>query len=199
MEDLENARSSAKGFDDKEQVVEISETPISPTGRLSQRIAKKLETWGVESRGIQPIAAEDRTDTRFIKLFFLWFSANISIVTFATGTLGPTTFGLNLWESCLTIVFINLIFATTPAYLTTWGPKLGLRQLCVSRYTFGYYGTIVPSLFGIIHGFGFCILNSILGGQALASLAPIGGNIGIMIIATISLSVGEYNETILCS
>jgi hypothetical protein len=38
-----------------------------------------------------------------------------------------------------------------------------------------YYGTIVPSLFSIIHGFGSCIMNSILGGQALESLAPIGG------------------------
>jgi hypothetical protein len=37
-----------------------------------------------------------------------------------------------------------------------------------------YYGAIVPSLFSIIHGFGFCIMNSILGGQVLGSLAPIG-------------------------
>ena len=54
MEDLENARSSAaKGFGDDKQVivVESSETQISPTTRLSQRIAKRLETWGVEPRG----------------------------------------------------------------------------------------------------------------------------------------------------
>jgi hypothetical protein len=56
MEDLENARSSgAKGFDDdkKQQVVESSETQITPTDdlSLSQRVAKRLEAWGVESRG----------------------------------------------------------------------------------------------------------------------------------------------------
>ncbi len=52
MEDLENTRSPVKGFDDEKQVVvESSETPISPARRLSQRIADKLETWGVESRG----------------------------------------------------------------------------------------------------------------------------------------------------
>lgn len=198
MEDLEIARSSAaagttKGFGDdkKQQVIESSETQITPTADLSlgQRIAKSLEAWGVESQGIQPVAIEDRTDTRFIKLFFLWFSANTSIVTFSTGTLGPTTFGLNLGECCLAILFINLIFAFIPAYFTTWGPKLGLRQLCLSRYTFGYYGTIVPSLLSIIHGFGFCIMNSILGGQVLGSLAPMGGSIGIMLIAAISLFI----------
>jgi len=56
MEDLENARSlAAKGFGDDKQVVvvvvESLETQISPTTRLSQRIAKRLETWGVEPRG----------------------------------------------------------------------------------------------------------------------------------------------------
>lgn len=57
MEDLENARLSsvAKGFDDdkKREVVESSETQITPTGTasLSRRIAKRLENWGVESRG----------------------------------------------------------------------------------------------------------------------------------------------------
>ena len=54
MEDLENARSSAaKGFGGDKQVVvvESSETQFSPTTRLSQRIAKRLETWGVEPRG----------------------------------------------------------------------------------------------------------------------------------------------------
>jgi hypothetical protein len=54
LEDLENARSSAaKGSDDKKQVVESSETQVTPTARLSlsQRIAERLEAWGVESRG----------------------------------------------------------------------------------------------------------------------------------------------------
>lgn len=36
---------------------------------------------------------------------------------FSTGTLGPTTFGLDLGKSCLAILFINLIFALPPAYL----------------------------------------------------------------------------------
>jgi hypothetical protein len=57
MEDLENARSSAaKGFDDgKQQVVESLETQIVPTVHLSERIVKRLEVWGVESRGAVPL------------------------------------------------------------------------------------------------------------------------------------------------
>jgi hypothetical protein len=64
MEDLENARrgsAEAKGFDDKkQQVVESSETRIivpGDTARLpvNQRIARRLEAWGVESRGAIPL------------------------------------------------------------------------------------------------------------------------------------------------
>jgi purine-cytosine permease-like protein len=40
-------------------------------------------------------------------------------------------------------------------------------------YVCRYYGVIAPSLFGIMGGIGFCILNSILGGQALATVANI--------------------------
>jgi hypothetical protein len=36
---------------------------------------------------------------------------------FASGTLGPVTFGLGLRDSCLIILFFNLICAIPPAYL----------------------------------------------------------------------------------
>jgi purine-cytosine permease-like protein len=36
---------------------------------------------------------------------------------FASGTLGPVTFGLGLRDSCLVILFFNLICAIPPAYL----------------------------------------------------------------------------------
>jgi len=36
---------------------------------------------------------------------------------FASGTLGPVSFGLSLQESCLVILFFNLICSIPPAYL----------------------------------------------------------------------------------
>jgi len=143
----------------------------------------------VEARGSQPVAVEDRTETHFIKIFFIWLSANTNILPFAAGTLGPVTFGLGIRDSCLVILFFNLFSAIPPAYLTTWGPKLGLRQLCASRYTFGYYGAMVPSLLTLTLAVGFSILNNIVGGQALASIANISWTVGIVIISLISLFV----------
>ncbi|KAF8263530.1 NCS cytosine-purine permease, partial [Lactarius quietus] len=140
--------------------------------------------------GIQPVAFEDRNETQFNKIFFIWLSANTNII-FSAGTLGPMAFGLGLRDSCLVILFFNLLFAGFPAYFLTWGSKLGLRQLCASRYTFGYYGVTVPSLLCVITFLGFAILNSIVGGQVLASVGNVSWTVGIMVISLISLFVSE--------
>jgi len=79
-----------------------------PPTNLRRLLSKKLLTWGVEARGtcyilgtesslvkerdvrshsgichwtgIHPVAVEDRTETHFIKIFFIWLSANTNIV-----------------------------------------------------------------------------------------------------------------------
>ncbi|KAH9985669.1 permease for cytosine/purines, uracil, thiamine, allantoin-domain-containing protein [Russula compacta] len=178
--------------DDKswfEHELSAAPTRTTPAPKLPQSLSKKLLTLGVEARGIHPVAIEDRTEKRFIKIFFIWFSANTNILSFSAGTLGPVAYGLGLRDSCLVILFFNLLCTISPAYFATWGPKLGLRQLCCSRYTFGYYGAMVPSLLAITGGMGYCILNSILGGQALATIANISWTVGIGIIAVIPLFV----------
>jgi hypothetical protein len=61
-----------------------------------------------EYRGVCPIfslASEDRLVTLG------------SVRRFSTGTLGPVAFGLGLRDSCLVILFFNLICAIPPAYL----------------------------------------------------------------------------------
>src|SRR6266849_178261 len=95
------------------------------------------------SIGIRPVAVEDRTEMHFIKIFFLWLSATTNMSScvcrfflhrncahnklgrptlwhchrFASGTLGPVAFGLGLRDSCLVILFFNLLCAVPPAYL----------------------------------------------------------------------------------
>ncbi|KAF9078358.1 permease for cytosine/purines, uracil, thiamine, allantoin-domain-containing protein [Rhodocollybia butyracea] len=167
-------------------------------------VSKRLLKWGVESRvGISPILVEERTDTQYYKLFFLWFTMNFNILSFSAGTLGPVAYGLGIRESCLTILFINMLCCLPPAYLrinsSTWGPKLGLRQMVQARFSFGYYGVILPCVLNMINMFGFCILNAILGGQTLASVAD--GNLtwtaGIVIVVVISLVLSFCGYSIL--
>jgi purine-cytosine permease-like protein len=67
--------------------------------------------------GIEPVPVERRTDTRANQIFFVWFSWNFNLLAFSTGTLGPSVYGLNLRDSCLVILFFNLLTFTLPAYL----------------------------------------------------------------------------------
>lgn len=159
--------------------------------QVAKRWTRAMMKYGVEARGILPVPPEHRTDTQYSKIFFVWFSMNFNILSFSAGTLGPTVFELGLRDSCLVILFFNIICAALPSYLATWGPRTGLRQMCQARYSFGYYGVILPCIFNLIGMFGFSILNSILGGQTLASVSDgnLSWSVGIVIVALISLVV----------
>ncbi|KAF8067891.1 cytosine-purine permease [Lyophyllum atratum] len=159
---------------------------------------RRLLTWGVESRGIQPVSPEERIDSQFSKIFFIFFTMNTNILSFSAGTLGPVIFGLGVQDSCLVILFFNLLCCALPAYFTTWGPKLGMRQMISSRYSFGYYGVIIPCVLNLIVMMGFSVLNSILGGQALASVnGRLSWTVGIVIIDVISLLISFCGYKIL--
>ncbi|ESK86250.1 cytosine-purine permease [Moniliophthora roreri MCA 2997] len=152
-------------------------------------LTKRLLTLGVETRGIHPVPESKRLDKQYYKIFFIWFTCNFNILSFSAGTLGPVAFELGVKESCLVIWLFTMLCSVPPAYFATWGPRLGLRQMVQSRYSFGYYGVILPCVLNLISMTGFCILNTILGGQTLAAVADgnLSWTVGIVIIAIISL------------
>ena len=95
-------------------------------------------------------------------------------------------------DTCLTILFFNLLGNLLPSYLGTFGPKLGMRQMCIARYSFGYFPVILVCLLNLIGMIGFCSLNAVSGGQVLSAVSS-GGlswTVGIVIIAVIALFVG---------
>ncbi|KAF8991743.1 cytosine-purine permease [Cyathus striatus] len=166
-------------------------TDVEDALDYNDRWTRRLLRLGVETTGIDPIPLEKRTDTQYSKIFFIWFSSNFNILSFSAGTLGPVVFGLGVRDTCLTILCFNLLCCFPPAYLSTWGPRTGMRQMVISRYSFGYYGVIVPCILNLVGMCGFSILNSILGGQALASVSSgnLSWSIGIVIILVISLLI----------
>jgi purine-cytosine permease-like protein len=61
-------------------------------------------------------------------------NANILPITF--GMIGPE-YGLGIRDCALVIFFFTLLSTAVPAYLSTLGPKLGMRQMIHARYSFG--------------------------------------------------------------
>jgi len=70
-----------------------------------------------------------------------------------------------------------------------------MRQMIVARYSFGYYGSIIPTLLNLITFMGFLILNLILGGETLAAVSGPDGlswSVGIAIVAVLALLVSFF-------
>lgn len=111
-------------------------------------------------------------------------------VTF--GMVGTKSFGLSLRDSALIILFFTLISAAPVAYLCTWGPKTGMRQLVQARFAFGKYCVSVLILFNLATLTGFCAIDSIIGGFALSAVTDgetISSTVGIVIICLLALVI----------
>jgi len=130
--------------------------------------------------GIHPVADIDRTETHFIKIFFIWLSANTNILSCVWRFPGSnwlakphylllivdspralwvprllgSAFAIHAWSSCSLTCSVVSHLHTCECGLrslrwscgkrsksrqtsATWGPKLGFRQMCAARYTFG--------------------------------------------------------------
>ncbi|KAF7318599.1 Cytosine-purine permease [Mycena chlorophos] len=165
--------------------------PTSFWGRalaLSTTLERKI---GIEARGIQRVPEDERFDKPSGN-FFIWLAANCVLPTFGVGILGPSLFFLGLGDSMLTIFFTNVFTAILPAYMATFGPKLGLRQMTSARYSWGWHGAKIVALLNCIACVGWSTINSIAGAQTLRVVADdnISDAAGVVIIAIVTLAVG---------
>ncbi|KAG1815189.1 permease for cytosine/purines, uracil, thiamine, allantoin-domain-containing protein [Suillus subaureus] len=155
-----------------------------------RRTTQLLSRYGIETHGIAPVPAEERLETRWYQMFFVWFSANMNILTFSTGTAGPAYFSLGVHDSLIIIVIVDLAVCLLPAFFAVFGPKLGTRAMVQARFSWGYFGAIIPTVLNVFSMQGFLILNCIVGGQTLASLSSrLNDTLGIVIIGIITLVV----------
>lgn len=124
----------------------------------------------VESRGIEPVAANERHGRPRDQLT-LWFGSNITIGDFALGVL-PVTLGLS-WPLVLASVLVgNLLGALAVAVCSPMGPAAGLPQLILGRFTFGRLGSRLPAAFNYLSTLGWFAVNTILAAEGLRILVP---------------------------
>src|SRR2546430_8466116 len=152
------------------------------------------EEQGVETHGIERVSPETRTHVRIIDNFTMWLSANLVISTIGLGALAVPIFGLGFWDSVAVIVIFNALGVLPVAFFSTLGPKLGLRQMTISRFAFGWVGGIIMALFNVAACIGWSVVNVIIGGQLVAALS--GGKVpswaGILILAILTTLVSIY-------
>ena len=125
----------------------------------------------IEQRTIQQIPLDQRHG-RPRDLFTLWFGANLTMLTVATGALCTSVFHLSLAASLFAIVFGNLFGAIFMALHAAQGPHLGVPQMIQTRGQFGARGALAVIAFVAIMDVGFFASNLVLSAQSLHRALP---------------------------
>ena len=162
---------------------------------MSSRVGERpTEQRGIETRGIERVSPANRNHVRIFDNFTLWLSADLVISSVALGALATNVFKLGFWDGIASIIVFNILGTLPVAFFATLGPKLGLRQMTISRFSFGWVGAIIMALFNIASCLGWSVVNVIVGGQLIYALS--GGSIprwvGIAIIAALTTVVSIY-------
>src|SRR5437762_3465981 len=152
------------------------------------------EESGIETHGIERVSPKTRAHVHILDNFTMWLSANLVISTVGLGALAIPIFGLGFWDSLAVILIFNALGVLPVAFFSTLGPKLGLRQMTISRFSFGWVGGIIMALFNVAACIGWSVVNVIIGGQLVAALS--GGKVpswaGILILAVLTTLVSIY-------
>ncbi|KAJ5950356.1 Permease cytosine/purine uracil thiamine allantoin [Penicillium vulpinum] len=169
-----------------------------PQSRCQRWIARLIN---VESRGIEPIAIEDRepiTPSTILHMLLMWFSMTLATNNIIVGSMGTLVLGLSFRDAALCAVFGCLAGNFTVGFISTWGPRSGNRTLIVARYFMGYYPSKVCIILNLFTNIGYSMVNSVVGGQILSVVS--GGHlsviVGIIIIAVSSWAMALFGMKI---
>lgn len=172
----------------RKDLEDSTDTVVDSKKPLAQKIAAFFLHWGIETHGISPTPIEDRVDKRLYQMFFVWFSANFNILGFSAGSAGPAFFKLGLRDSVVILLVADVIGCIVPALFAIFGPKLGTRAMVQARFSWGYFGSVIPSLLNVFSMQAFLVLNCIIGGQTLAGVSDrLSDTVGIVTISVLSL------------
>lgn len=163
---LDKKDVEAVALGEKDHLPEVTLAEINTTHRARSknsilRTLQRAEACidskvGIETQGIDRIPEDKKRPPSTWNMVLLWFSLNLQVGTLILGILGAE-FGLNLKQNIAATTIGTLIGAICPAFSGTMSPKTGLRQIAVSRYSFGWWGAKLCSVLAIIVGGGFFV------------------------------------------
>lgn len=191
--DLEKKASDASYTMEQEVVDESSVSH----NKLSGMYANVLEMLHAETRGIERVPEDERTQKSVYSSFTVWLSANMVIATFALGALSYPVFGLDFGTSVLCIFFFTILGALPVAFFSIFGAKFGLRQMVLSRFLVGNWAMRIFAFINCIACIGWGAVNIMSSAQLLhiingGVLPPWAGCL-ILVVSTILVSFFGYN------
>ncbi|QKX60369.1 uncharacterized protein TRUGW13939_07514 [Talaromyces rugulosus] len=151
------------------------------------------EKFHIESEAIDRKRPENKKHvpwTEQLSMALLWASGTMNTSCFATGFLGAE-FGLSLKQSVVVTIFASLLGGSLTGFCATFGAATGLRQISVSRYSFGWWPNKLVALLNSIQQMGWAAVSCITGGLALTAVSDgrVSLVLGIIILAVVALAI----------
>jgi NCS1 nucleoside transporter family len=174
-----------------------NDTPIRPSNGLFSKLrrfeARMDAKLGIESEAIERKRPEDKRPVKWyeeLTMALLWASGTMNTSCFATGFLG-WEFGLSLKQSILITIFGSLLGGAVTGYAATFGAATGLRQISVTRFSFGWWPNKIIAALNAVQQVGWAAVSCITGGLALTAVADghISLVVGIVVIAVVALII----------
>ncbi len=124
----------------------------------------------MEKIGIEHVPLKARHG-KTSQLFTLWLASNLTIADYALGFL-PVSLGVPLPSIIVGLLVGNILGSLFLAVAVAMGPKMGLPQMFISRWSFGRNGNYFFAALNWISTVGWFTVNVILGTFALQTLLP---------------------------
>ncbi|KAI0392635.1 permease for cytosine/purines, uracil, thiamine, allantoin-domain-containing protein [Xylariaceae sp. FL0594] len=161
--------------------------------RLRDIEAKLDAKLGIESEAISRKLPEERRPVKWheeLSMALLWASGTMNTSCFATGFLG-WEFGLSLRQTIVISIFASILGGAVTGFAATFGAATGLRQISVSRYSFGWWPNKIIAFLNTITQIGWAAVACITGGLALTAVADghLSLVVGIIILAIVAMLI----------
>lgn len=170
----------------------------------SSDVIKNYDSWQwkivrylhAEETGVERITDDKKTDQPLWETGLIFFAPNFVYLGVSTGVSGITSYNLTFWDAVLCIIFFNIFTYVIVAYIGTFGPLFGLRQMVMSRFWVGYQVMRFFSALNACICTGWAILNLVAGANLLHALGhgvlPPWAAILIMIVCGLVVTVLGY-------
>ena len=196
---IDNQRDvSSDEYNHRESNIEMyNNAPITQdNGILSKlrRLEATLDTkLGVESEAIVRKLPHEKRPVPWheqLTMALLWASGTMNTSCFATGFLGHE-FGLSLKQSIVITIFASLLGGAVTGFAATFGAATGLRQISMSRYSFGWWPNKLIAFLNTIVQIGWAAVSCITGGLALTAVADghVSLVVGIIILGVVAMFI----------
>jgi nucleobase:cation symporter-1, NCS1 family len=141
----------------------------------------------VESHSIDFVPLTERYGTP-TRLFSIWLSINLSVVTAAVGALGPAA-GLSLGWSVLGITIGNALGTVIMAAHSAQGPVLGIPQMIQSRAQFGVLGAALPLVAVVITYILYTAADGLLVEGSISSMLALDNTASLVLFGLVTLVI----------